>query len=133
MSDSHGEVEDGVVNHEVVTTPSNNLPTTNPDPKINRARVGSFNLYEITETELETLEKGSPNSLYLNFALALLSAAISFLTALLTTKIDSNRTYTAFVVFTSIGFILGLILLILWLKTKNEVSEVIKKIKLRMQ
>ncbi len=60
-------------------------------PAVRRARIGRLNIYEVSDSELQLLERGSPESLYLNFAIFLLSAALSFLTALFTTEIPSAR------------------------------------------
>lgn len=84
-------------------------------PEIRRARVEQLILYEVTENELELLARGiAADSVYLNFAIALLSAAVSFVIALTTTTIESIRTFTVFVVLTSVGSIGGLLLLVLW-------------------
>ena len=109
---------------------SNN--TGHNEVKIVRGRVDSLSLYEITETELDILEKGSPNSLYLNFAIFLLSIGVSFLISLLSTDIQSPNTFTVFVVLSVVGVLGGFFLVILWLRTKREVTDVVKKIKKRI-
>lgn len=103
------------------------------NPRIRRARVDSLDLYEITEDELTTLEHGSPGSLFLVFSIFLLSTALSFLVALLTTKIESIYTFTIFVVITALGFIIGLVLLGLWYRENRSSSSVSKKIRNRMK
>jgi len=101
-------------------------------PRIIRGRVGSLSLYEITDYELEILEKGSPNSLYLNFSIFLFSIGISFLIALLTVSIESVKLFSAFVVVTVIGLLGSLFLFLLWFRTRNSVEEVIVKIRGRI-
>lgn len=100
--------------------------------KIKRGRVDSLSLYEITEHELAALEDGSPSSLYLNFSLLLLTTATSFLISLLTTKIESDRTYTTFVILVVIGYVLGVLLGIIWWRTRQSVSEITKRIRNRI-
>lgn len=100
--------------------------------RIVRGRVDSLSLYEITDTELDILEKGSPNSIYLNFGIFLLSVGISFLISLLSTDIQSSRTFTVFVVLCSVGLLGGLFFILLWHKTKSKVTGVVKKIKERI-
>ena len=102
------------------------------EPRIVRGRVDSLSLYEITENELDMLEKGSPNSLYLNFAISLLTVGISFLSTLITVDIPSTRIFIVHVCLSAVGISIGLILLIIWYKMKNEVSDVVKKIKKRI-
>lgn len=103
----------------------------NLGPEIRRAKVGSICIYEITEDELKMLENGTPNSLYLNFAVALLSVATSFLITLMTTVIADIRIFTIFVVLTAIGFISGIICFILWFNSRRSLSALIEKIKQR--
>lgn len=101
-------------------------------PKIRRGRVGSLSLYEITDTELEILEKGSPSSIYLNFSIFLLSMATSFLIALCTSSAISERTFTVLVLLIILGYVLGGLLIVLWLQNRKSVAEVVKKIKSRI-
>lgn len=94
-------------------------------------RVDSLTLYEVTDHELDQLEQGSPSSLQLNFACALLPLGASFWVSLKTSPVTGN-TYTIFVVITVVSLIFGLFLLISWWKNRNSVSAVIKKIKERV-
>lgn len=100
--------------------------------KVVRGRVDSLSLYEVTDNELEILEKGSPSSIYLNFSIFLLSIGIAFLITLLSTNIESSKVFAVFVIFCSVGIVVGVLLLVLWYRMKNEVSEVIVKIKGRI-
>jgi len=59
--------------------------------KINRGKLGSISLYEVTEDELNILERGSPSSTYLNFSIGLLSIGISFFISIFSTKIDDLK------------------------------------------
>ena len=88
-------------------------------------------IYEVAEDELETLAHGSPDSVYLNFAIFLLSIATSFLISLLTTEV-SNRTFTVFVILVVIGYILGAFFSILWYKNRKSISALVQKIKERL-
>ncbi len=129
---TEGEVKGG----EVVETskPKNEKPLDENQPIIKRGRVDSLNIFEIREDELNTIEKGSTTSLYLNFAIFLLSIAASFLIALLTSDFkDKLFTFTIFCVVTAVGFVIGLILLIMWFREKDEFKEVIKTIRQRIK
>jgi len=115
-------------------TNSQSTPTSGEKPlEIRRGRVDSLTLFEVTDGELQTLERGSPNSVFLNFAIFFISSAVSFLITLLTVAIESNRTFTAFLVFTVLFGIAGVVLLVLWWRTRNEVSEALKAIRQRIQ
>lgn len=101
---------------------------------IKRGRVDSLTIFEIRQDELTTIEKGSSNSIYLNFAIFLLSIAISFLIAILTSDYtDKVLTFSVFCIISSVGFIVGIFLLILWLRLKDDFKEVIKNIKNRIE
>ena len=100
--------------------------------KIVRGRVDSLSLYEITDHELNILEKGSPSSIYLNFSIFLISVGLSFLIALLTVNIQSVKIFSLFSIFSVVGLTGGFFLLFLWNRMRTSVSEVIKKIKNRI-
>jgi hypothetical protein len=106
---------------------SSNLPPV----EIRRGSYKELTLYDVEESELELLAQGSPDSLYLNFSIFLLSAAVSFLTSLLTTVV-SDRVFTVFVVITALGFIIGVLLLIIWVKKRRSISALVQKIRDRL-
>jgi hypothetical protein len=101
-------------------------------PEIRVARVGRLDLYPVSEAELQILEKGSPDSVYLNFSIFLLSEAVSFTVALLTCTSIPDRAYLLFVVFAVVGYVIGLLLLAVWWRTRASVSECVKMIRQRM-
>jgi hypothetical protein len=100
-------------------------------PRIVRGRVDSFALYEITENELETLERGSPSSLYLNFGIFLLSIGVAFFTSLVTTNLE-GKVFVVFTLLTLLGLLGGLFLMLLWFQTRRSISEVAKTIRRRI-
>jgi uncharacterized membrane protein YdbT with pleckstrin-like domain len=101
-------------------------------PEIRLGRIGILKVYQITEEELTRLITGSSQSLLLNFGIAVLSTAMSFLTALLTTEISSNRIFIVFVVITVLGFLVGVILLLLWLPTRHKLDALVTEIRDRL-
>ena len=102
-------------------------------PRINRARFDSLNLYEVSEEELNIIERGSPSSIYLNYSVFLLTMAISFLISLLTTKIDSIYTFSIFVICCIVGFLIGIFFGIMWYRNRSESTDICKKIKSRLK
>lgn len=115
---------------------SNDIQPSPPQPEflpeIRRGRLDKLTIHEISDSELEALEQGAPNSIYLNFAVFLLSSASSFTITLLTTKIESGRVYTFFAIFTVIGYIVGVLLLLLWWKEYKSASKVADAIRKRL-
>lgn len=100
---------------------------------INRAKVESIDLYEVTDDELSELEKGKDGGLFLNLALFLISASISFLITLTTTNIESDRQFILFCVIAISGLVGAVILSLLWWRERNSVKDVIRRIRARMK
>jgi hypothetical protein len=105
---------------------------TDLDPAIHRVRLDKLRIFEITEAELEALERGSPESIFLNLAIAVLSLAVSFSIALATTKIDNDRTFYAFVIVTTVGYTAGVTFALLWLIARRSVRGVSLEIRSRI-
>lgn len=125
------EVKDGKVIEHFTSNDSNKEGEI---VKVKRARYDSLELFDVSENELTIIERGSPSSTYLNFAIFLISIACSFLTTLLT--VDLKQKQSLFIVFTVIcvlGFMVGVFLTIIWYLSKNEFDEVLKKIRDRMK
>jgi hypothetical protein len=99
---------------------------------VKRGRVDSLSLYEITEDELDQLAIGSPSSLHLNFAVFFLSIAFSFLITLLSTKIESDRTFTVFVVILVVTTVAGSREMLLWWRAHKTTPDIIKRIRDRL-
>lgn len=97
---------------------------------VNRAKYDEITLYEISEEELDTIERGSPSSNYLSFSLVLLSTFASFLASLLLADVQ-GKTYTFFVVITVVSGIVGTILLILWRQSNKSSKKIFIKIRSR--
>jgi len=81
---------------------------------------------------LQILERGSPDSILLNFAIFLGSVAVSFLIALITTEIHSSRTFAVFVIITVAAFIVGAVLLALWIWYRRSTTTIFDQIRRRM-
>ena len=99
---------------------------------VRRGRVGSVDLYEIKENELELLEKGSPANLQLNFSVFLFSLAFSAIAALATAEFKQQLVQTVFIFVAVIGIILGGYLLISWWRTRNSIGELVNTIRDRI-
>jgi hypothetical protein len=101
-------------------------------PAIRRGRIDSITIYEITDNELNILEYGSPDSIFLNFSIALISISFSFLISLLTTTIDSIYIYNIFVDATIICGIGGLTSTVMWHKKRKSTPNLISQIRNRV-
>ena len=97
--------------------------------KLIRGPLNSLSVYDITDYELDILEEGSPNSLFLNFAVFFASIATSFFITLVTVDISSIPVFTVFVVLTVVGSAAAFVLFALWRETRSRVSELIQRIR----
>ncbi|MDQ3684113.1 MAG: hypothetical protein M3430_00730 [Acidobacteriota bacterium] len=112
-------------NQQLIPSP---LP---PAIRIRRGFIGEITIHQVTEEELETLARGYPDSIYLNYAIFLTSVATSFLISLTTTSV-SDRVFTVFVIVVVLGYILGVLFLILWYKNHQSTTALVGKIKERL-
>lgn len=101
-------------------------------PKITLGRLPEVKVYQISSEELRDLEKGS-QPVMLTLAIFSLSTGLSFLVALLTTKIEDSRTFLVFVVVTCVGFAAGLILCALSWSSRNLLKLTISQIRDRIR
>ena len=130
LNSTESEIKGGQV---VETTRAKQEKSSDENVKVKRHKFDSLTIYEISESELEIIENGSPSSIYLNFAIFLLSIASSFLASLLTNDYtDKQNVYIIFLLITIIGFVIGGFLIILWLRTKKDFDQTINKIKERV-
>lgn len=81
---------------------------------------------------MQILERGSPESIFLNFAIFLISISASFLVALLTIEIQSVRIFNVFIVVTVVGFTIGGVLLALWAWYRRSTTTTFAQIRRRM-
>ena len=112
----------------------NEVNRKQPDllPKVHYGRVADLNVHLVSDEELTRLEQGEGQSLFLIFGIAVISIAASFLITLLITKIESIKVFCIFVIITSLGFLSGIILLILWWCTRQPINKLVKQIRDRM-
>ena len=112
------------------------VPAPQPDDekplRIRRGRVNSVDLFEIKDSELDLLEKGSAADLQLNFAIFVVSIAFSAIGALATATFKSETVKTVFIVVTVVGILLGLFLFISWFRSRTSIKVVCDKIRSRI-
>lgn len=100
--------------------------------KVRKSYVEYVNIYEVTESELNTLENGGQSALMLDIAFSLLSIAVTCIITLFTSTFSSESIKTGFLFVAIIGIIVGGVLLILGFRQRKSVSSIIKSIKARM-
>ena len=101
--------------------------------RVVRGRVDSLHIYELKEDELDTAGQGKSRQFVSDFFVSVvLTTATSFLVTLLTTEMRSQSQETIFVVIVCVGYIVGLVLLSLWLFYRRSMSALVKHIKSRI-
>lgn len=100
--------------------------------RIRRGRVESVDLFEIKDSELEALERGTPAELQLNFALVLLTTAFAAITTLITTSFDKEVVRTVYILIAIVCVIIGVYLLISWGRTRGSIKRLCKQIRERI-
>ena len=106
-------------------------PSFPAGPRIVRASLDHLTIYEISDNELDAIERGGPESLMLNFAILFISTAISFTVTLATTSIQSVYLYTAFMVVTIVSYAAALVLGGLWLRSHRSKKSILNIIRER--
>ena len=99
---------------------------------VRRGRVDSVDLYEIKDSELDLLEKGSRADLQLNFAIFLFSIAFSAICALVTATFSDSKVELVFIFVAVVGIIVGAYLLMSWYQSRKSHREVCQQIRDRM-
>lgn len=99
---------------------------------IHRGRLDSLTVYEITDHELENLEKWSQNSIDLNLAILFLSVGAAFATTLVSTDVRFEAVFWLFVVLSVGGIVGGLIYLKSWHNTRGSLTVLSERIRNRM-
>lgn len=97
-----------------------------------KGRVDSINIYEVTESELESLESATPTGIFFDIGLICLTIAISFTISLSTTTISDDRTFNTFLIITVIGYLGFLAFTVFWILTRKSIKEVTTKIRNRI-
>lgn len=100
--------------------------------RVRRGRVESVDLYEIKDTELELMERGSPADLQLNFAIFVLSLAFSGVCTLTTATFKNPKIETACIVVSVCGTLIGLYLLVSWWRNRTSLKDVCQRIRQRI-
>jgi hypothetical protein len=92
-------------------------------PTIPDAPFGGLNVFEISEAELNRLKNVPPGQVHLNFALALLPAALIILITLLTAEIRSDWIYYGYWIAFWLSSVQGLIALAQWWTTYDSMKS----------
>lgn len=101
--------------------------------KVRKSIVEYVNIYEVTENELGLLESGGQSTLMMDIAISLLSITITCAVTLVTSTFPNETIKYSFLFASIVCLVVGLILLILSLKSRKSISKIIKDIKARLK
>jgi len=99
---------------------------------VRRGRMDSIDIYDVTENELQELERGGEGGNYLNFALTLFSIAASFSIAAATTNTTDRQFYVFLIVIVGTA-LAALIFGVIWWNNRRTVRDLAGKIRGRMR
>lgn len=103
-----------------------------PPPVIRYGPLGEIRVYQITEDELDKLAAGPPGQIYLNFALALLPAALALLVTLQTVEIKDDRLFAGYLAAFLVFLLLGLQTLVFWWRAGRTFKSQVQAIRDRI-
>jgi hypothetical protein len=94
--------------------------------------ISQVEAYQVTVEELDSIKReGSNVGLDFQVSEFCLTVAIAFLIALFTTKIESDRTFTIFVVLVVVGFVLGFVFGLKWYMNRGSINRLFARIEAR--
>jgi len=102
------------------------------EPSVRVAPIGELKIYQITENELDELERGSPASYQLTAAIFFLGLAIPLLITLLTLNNPTNKTFTVYVLGFAATALGAVIFFILWGINRRSSKRIATEIRDRM-
>ena len=99
--------------------------------RVNRAKVDSITIYDVTESELIEIESGNAVDWLFNAAIACATTTVSFIVTLTTTKIENVKLFYSYVILTCVSAVSTMVLFINWKVLKGKRDNVIVRIKAR--
>lgn len=104
----------------------------NEIPQIIIAPIQQLTVYQVSEGELDTIEKGTIDTLFLNLSISLLSLFIGILFPLVITPMQLYH-FIIFTILDSLFALSGIILLLVWYKRKEVSRNVFVRIRSRVR
>ena len=107
---------------------SKNEQTEATSIRVNRNKIDSLDVFDVTKDELEQLKSGGPVSTVLNFAIATGSFGASSLLSLINLDAGSDREYLSFLCATIIALLACIILLVIWWQIRGKREKIFQRI-----
>ena len=98
---------------------------------VNRGKVDSITIYDVTESELVEIESCNAVDWLFNVAIACVTTTVSFVVTLTTTKIESTRLFYAYVILACVSGVAAIGFVVNWRILKGKRDNVIVRIKAR--
>ena len=107
------------------------LKTASNKPTFSVGKIEEIVYYEIFEHELDTIAEWPSEWLFFNIWISLFSLASGFLIALLDSTKENEKTFIVYTIIVIVWYLIGIILLLVWLKNRKKANWIIDKIKSR--
>lgn len=101
-------------------------------PVVRIGLMPELKVYPISEADLDQLARGPAGQFHLNFALAMLPAALTILITLQTVEIPENRTYYTYIIAFGLLATQGVISLARWWFNSRSLAELVNEIRDRL-
>ena len=111
--------------------PAESLHESSDRLHVNRAKVDSITIYDVTESELVEIESCNAVDWLFNVAIACVTITVSFVVTLTTTKIESTRLFYAYVILACVSGVAAIGFVVNWRILKGKRDNVIVRIKAR--
>lgn len=114
---------------------------TNESYPVKRGKFDSLTIYDVTKQELQIIESGSTNSLFLNFAIFLISVSASFFVSIFTVDWFPKQegvephlvSFIVFLIVAILTLLVGIICIVVWFRSHDSFKDTIKTIKERLK
>lgn len=107
-------------------------PASDENIRVRRGRVDAVVLYEVREDELESLERGGISTIQISLSSSLITLAVAFTIALLTSNFKSEIVKYLFGIAAFSGFVLGIYFGLVAYLTKSSVKKIGETIRKRL-
>lgn len=102
-----------------------------PHGELDFVPLGKLTVFPITEHELDSLQRGAPDSIFLTFGIAALSVSITAFLSVIALTTESTIVSIVYWIVIVVGFLAGLVLLALWNHYRGHNGQILDTVRKR--